>query len=153
MDFLTFVLKNWRLVAVVAAVVASFFAGAERTQMKWNLDIAFRMQSAQAKAIENANKIALLEVTKHENLDIINNLKRDVAAARVRVPKATASASCATSVSDGVATTGLVPAEPQDEFDRFRSGLESDAFKADKVIEDCRVLRDWAAQFPLAGAE
>ena len=152
MPVITWVLSNWKLIAGALALIASFLAGKDHTQMKWNLDIAFRVQSAQAEALKNANKLASLEVIKHENLRTIGALKFDLAALRVRVPQPTPTAvSSAAPIPYVTATSGVIPDAPQDEFDKFRSGLESEALRADKIIEDCRVLRDWSEQFPISG--
>lgn len=133
------------IVIIAASVAGGWSLGADRVQRKWDkerLAIADESREAAERSQKHINE---LEKTKYENDATISKLRDDVAGFRVRVPKAPCTRPEPAGGSEGaVAGTGQPVDKSQEAFDDFRRGLESDAENADKIIENCRVVADWA---------
>lgn len=150
--WVTFVIQNWKTILGAVLIVGSFltgyFKGSDSVKRDWDLDIHLRVKEQLAFVEKNQKLIVALEETKNENLKIVNQLADVTRAVRVRVPTTACVRSTPTpSRSEDVpAASGVVPATSQETFDSFRSGLESDALEADRIVEDCRVVVDWAKE-------
>lgn len=138
-----------KLIAVLVMLAALFAGGwnvgADRVQHKWDKERLEMAEELRVVAEENQRSINKLESTKDENLETISGLRDDIAGLRVRVPKAPcAGTESSARGGDGVAAGGQSVDTPQAAFDRFRRSLESDAADDGKIIENCRVVVDWA---------
>lgn len=138
-----------KIVAILALIAAIFTGGwslgSGHTQNQWDKERLKLVEDSRIAAEANQKQIKELERTKDENLKTIDNLRDDVAGLRVRVPKTPCARPDTTSRGgDGTAASGEPADKTQESFDDFRRGLESDAASADKIIESCRVVVDWA---------
>jgi outer membrane murein-binding lipoprotein Lpp len=144
------------LAAVLLALV--YWAGGNRVQKNWNLDVAEQGRAA-AEVITNAltansDLIKALEIQKNEAQTRIDNLAADNRSLRVRLPQAS-NCGQATAAGGGIPRTPsgeLLPdasADPQAALDRFMAEADEDAESSSKQIESCRVVDEWAkAQAP-----
>lgn len=142
---MTWLLKNWKEIFLAALVAGAFatgwWKGGDAVQRKWDADTA-RMVAAQlAKNQADAAKLKKLEETKNENIVEIDRLRANNHALWLRLPKTPCTGN--TPSGDTVAGTGELPTQAEIAFKRFTDGLADEAYRADKIIEDCRVLNDF----------
>lgn len=142
-----FLLANWRLIALAAIIAGAFGSGWTINQWRHDAEKKAEVEAKLAASKENSELILSLELKRNENTKINNDLRADLAAERVRVPKLCVPNNASTGSADAAASSGSKPIDAQAAFEKFRRGLESDAYGADEMIEQCRVLRDWAASF------
>ena len=130
---------------IIAALLAIAGAGYQGYRMGGDAVIAEQAQAVQDAAKANSELILQLELKRNANTKTINDLRADLAAVRVRVPQLCVPDQSTSRGKDAAAGSGSQPIDAQAAFEKFRRGLESDAYGADEVTEQCRVLRDWAA--------
>lgn len=144
---MTFLLSNWRIILFAAIVAGAFGSGWTVNQWRHDAEKKAEVEAQLAKEKANSELITSLELKRNANIKTINSLRNDLAAERVRVPKFCVSDNTATGSADATTGSGSKPINAQAAFEKFRLGLESDAYGADEIVEQCRVLRDWAASF------
>jgi len=133
------------LLSLAVAFVGGWNIGSDRVQHKWDKERLETAEAARVAAGKNAKIINDLEAEKNESNKTIDRLRDDIAGFRVRVPKTPCVRSDPSGRGgDATSTDGKPADQSQEAFDRFRHSLESDAANADKVIENCRVVVDWA---------
>lgn len=122
---------------------SGYTRGRDEVQADWDAERKQIAQESLESAQNNLQTITKLEETKNANLKTIAKLRLDIANLRVFLPT---SPCVGTDTTGNGSTTGTweQPDQAQKAFDRFTSGLESDAAEQDAVIEDCRVVIDWA---------
>lgn len=126
--------------------------GADHVQRKWDVEIKLHLAEAQKAAEENQKLIVALEETKNANLKTVSALRRQLSAVRVSMPTPACGGLDAPSGSkDGTPGTGPLPKSPQAALDDFTAGLAELQLEADTVVEECRVVRDWAAKVKKPG--
>lgn len=138
-------LKYWKtlLAGAIAGALfgAGWFAGSDHVQRKWDEATARQVKAQLEKNRADAEKLRKLEETKNENLVEIDRLRANNHALWVRLPKTP----CTGSAPGGNTTagTGELPTAPEIAFKRFTDGLADEAYRADRVVEDCRVLNEF----------
>lgn len=154
--WLALILQNWRsilaVVIIAGASLTSYNKGKSVVQQEWDVDIAVQTLETLRITQENQKKITNLEVTKNENLNTIKNLHSDIndLRKRLRVPKP-ACPSQTDSTGGSIyesPTAGHSTDTTQEAFDRFTEGLGFDAVEYDRVMENCRIVMNWAASLP-----
>jgi hypothetical protein len=138
--------KYWRILALagVAATLfgAGWWQGSDHVQRKWDEDKARQVKAQLEKNQADAAKLRKLEEMKNENLVEIDRLRANNHALWVRLPKTPCTGSAPS--GDTPAGAGELPTAPEIAFKRFTDGLAGEAYRADRVVEDCRVLNDFA---------
>lgn len=143
---------NWKKV-LLAAMVAGAFAtgwwkGGDAVQRKWDADTARQVAEQLAKNIVDAAKLKKLEEVKNENLEYVSNLYFGLGKSqRLRLPQASCGGSNPSS-ADSPATEGVVPAgvsgsAAEDAINVYDETYRNAAFRADSIVESCRVLNDF----------
>ena len=136
--------------AITAMVGKAYFLGQEDIKHEWDQERADFAITQMAELAETQAHLMQLEATKHANTKTIATLKRDLDGIRVRLPvhkcPAEGDLPNATSTgSDDATGSGQQLEDTQASFDDFIGILGQQAVKMDLLVEDCRVLRDWAA--------
>ena len=150
MEIIAWLLKNWKLVAsavlVAGAFASGWVSGGDSVRRDWEVDIHIRTKAQLAALEANQKRITELEVTKNANLEKVRALNRELATYRVSMP--TCEGSGQTPATGGGAATssgaGALSAELQGALDEFTAGVASDFDEADRVVESCRVVMEWA---------
>lgn len=136
------ILKYWKtLLAGVAAGVlfgVGWLQGSDHVQRKWDEATARQVTAQLAKNQADAVKLKKLEETKNENLVEIDRLRANNHALWLRLPKTPCTGN--TPSGDTATGTGELPTAPEIAFKRFTDGLADEAYRADRIVEDCRVL-------------
>ena len=140
---------KYALGAILLVLFGTWKAGCNHVQIQFD-DYRLKEQALLTKEItDNETLKAQLEVSKNEAQTRIDALANNVRTQFVRLP-ATACISEAGPASSPTATGGeSLPAktpDPQAALDRFVGGVESLMLEADTVVNNCRVLQDWAAR-------
>lgn len=141
----TWILENWKIIAVALIAAAVFYSGTQYTQTKWDKATA-KLVAEQLKASkENQAIISGLQETKNVNTKEIERLAANNHALWMRLPKTPCSGLNTTSGSqDASAGSGELFTEAEKSFNEFTDGLGAEAERADKIVEQCRVVIDWA---------
>lgn len=128
--------------------------GANEVRMEWAAETAKQAAELQRIAEANQRRVIELQETKNENLITIETLRSDVGTLRKRLhlpkpacPKMPEDSAAGGSIH-GTPATGNGTDKTQEAFDRFTEGLGLDAAEHDQVIENCRVVVEWAATLP-----
>jgi len=137
-----------------------FKEGQKDVQAQWDAAKAVATKAALDATAANLKHITELEKTKNDNLATIDALHENNTQFRLdkhtlwmRLQKATCAGglSDTTTSSGGTNTTtssGVVSTKPQSSpeqaFGEFVGGAGDEAYRADKIVEDCRVVLDWA---------
>ena len=132
------------LAAAVAAggVYFIYHKGEQNVQAKWDKAVAAQVAAQLAKNVADNAKLKQLEETKNENIVEIDRLRANNHALWLRLPKTPCSGSGSPG-SDTTAGAGELPTAAEIAFKRFTDGLADEAYRADRVVEDCRVLNDF----------
>ena len=138
------------LTGLAALAGKAYFLGQEDIQHEWDKERADFAITQMAELAETQAHLMSLEKKKNENTKTITALKRDLDGVRVQVPvhKCPAEGSLPNATGTGAngATGSGIESDPaQASFDNFIGELGQQAVKMDLLVEDCRVLRDWAA--------
>ena len=127
------------IVAVIAFGVWTIRGvGYDECKAEWDTEKTAQQQAHLAAVNAAQAKIIDLERAKNENLSEIRRLRDDVRTVRVRVPAKPAACPAPGTTASEPAGAGVVSTDPQTGFDRFRQLLESEAERADAVVEECR---------------
>lgn len=144
-----FMLNYWKpmafalLIAFVAGI--GYKAGANTVQQRWDADRAMLAEAKLAAVEQNQKAITNLQVIKNENLAQIDKLSRDNHALWLRLPKQVCgSASTASGGADTTPSDGELREDPEIALNHFAAGLADEAARADKIVEQCRVVMEWA---------
>ena len=138
-------LANWRTITITAIIVVlcsfSFKLGKEWVQSDWDKEKAVLVKYA----LDNGKVVHDLGV-KHDNDQIaIDKLHADNHALWLRLPKTACVRLDTTESSGEAATTGeLLPGDPQQAINGYTEGVRELMYKADSVVNDCRVVMEWA---------
>lgn len=131
--------------------------GRDEIQAQWDKEKAKRVAAHLQKIVANQKLIQHLEETKNVNVTEINRLRANNHALWVRLPKTACPSAAPTTDSPTSPASGVVSTEveggqgevsgdvAQQAFDDYERGRTDEAYRADAVVEDCRVLSDWAA--------
>ena len=138
------------LTGLAALAGKAYFLGQEDIQHEWDQERADFAITQMAELVETQAHLMKLEATKNENTKTITALKRDLDGVRVRLPvhKCAAEGDLPNATGTGAngATGSGIESDPaQAIFDEVVSELGQRAVAMDLLVEDCRVLRDWAA--------
>lgn len=142
-------IKYWRI-AVAAITGAAIFAagwniGEDSIQRKWDEDVATRTALLLKQTQEAAEKLRKLEETKNANIAEIDRLRANNHALWLRLPKTPCIGSGQTG-KDNPAGSGELPegapSGAEQALNEFDKRWADEAYRADKVVEDCRVLND-----------
>ena len=136
--------------AITALVGKAYFLGQENVQNEWDTERADFAITQMAELAETQAHLMSLEKKKNENNKTITALKRDIDGIRVRVPvhKCAAEGSLPSTTgtgANGATGSGEQLENAQSVFDEVVGELGQRAVAMDLLVEDCRVLRDWAA--------
>lgn len=139
-------LGNWKWLTAIALAVFIFFAGylrgADSVQRKWEREILAEIKAQLEKNQADAAKLKKLEETENANLVEIDRLRANNHALWMRLPKTPCGKPGETS-TNSTTGAGELPTEAEIAFQRFREGLADEAYRADKIVENCRVLNDF----------
>lgn len=123
---------------IASAALFVFKAGQDSRQAKWDADVARQVSAQLAKNQADAVKLKKLEEAKNENLVEIDRLRSNNHALWLRLPKTPCTGN--TPSGDTPAGAGELPTAPEIAFKRFTDGLADEAYRADRIVEDCRML-------------
>lgn len=142
--------KTILIITALSAIAAkAYFLGQEGVQNEWDKERADFAVAQMEELAETQKHLMTLEATKHENLKTINALSADLKSIRVQVPVR----GCATdgslptptsTGSDGAAGSGVESNPAQAVFDEVVGVLGQQAVEMDVLVEQCRVLKNWA---------
>jgi len=162
MGALTWCVANWRIISFVVLLAGSFVTGwktgGESVQRQWDVDIHIRTKAVMEQVVANDQLKTKLKEVQNVNTKTIDMLASTVrklrADNRLRLPAPPCSGGLpdtdATSGSQDAATGNGELFEPvqtgaEHALERFDGAYAEESERADKIIEGCRVLRDWAA--------
>ena len=124
-------------------------AGCNHVQIQFD---AYRLneQALLTKEItDNETLKAQLEVSKNEAQTHIDALANNVRTVRVFLPNPAcigeAGPASSPAAAGGESLSAKTP-DPQADLDRFVGGVEALMLEADTVVNNCRMLQDWAAK-------
>lgn len=143
-------LQHWRVLALAGVVAVLFGAGwlqgSDHVQRKWDEYTARQVKAQLEKNQADAARLNKLEETKNENIVEIDRLRANNHALWLRLPKTTCGGSGAPS-GDTVAGGGQLPEGAPSGAERaineFDKRWADEAYRADRVVEDCRVLNEF----------
>ena len=146
--WLTYLLQYWKHLAAVALIatvsLVSYSKGADSVRQEWKLANA-ELEAERLKAeIEQRKNLQSLQETKSANLAEIDRLRANNHALWLRLPKTPCPGSVSdnTAIASGVASTGQLydplPSRAEQAINRFDEAWRGEAYRADKLIEDCR---------------
>lgn len=144
------ILKHWRILALTTLIAGAGFAGyrdgADHVQRKWDEATARHVKAQLAKNQADATRLRKLEEVKNENIAEIDRLRANNHALWLRLPKNPCGGSDAPS-GDTVAGGGQLPEGAPSGAERaineFDKRWADEAYRADRVVEDCRVLNEF----------
>lgn len=130
-----------------------YVQGETHVQAEWDKAKAASVKAALDASIENQRRITELEGKKNDNLTEIDRLRANNHALWLRLPKTpcpgglpstdTTSGSESTVTSGGVVHSD-VPSVEESALNAFDRAYSDEAYRADKLIEQCRVVVNWA---------
>ena len=165
MRVLTWCVANWRIILSVALVAGSFVTGwangSGHTQRQWDIDVHIRTKAVLEQVQANDRLKTALEETKNVNSKTIDMLAATITKLRADnrlhlypTPCTGGLPSADTSSGSKDAPTGNgfvsepVQSGAEEALNSFDGAYAAEALRADKIVEDCRVLRDWAMSLP-----
>lgn len=137
------------LTGLAALAGKAYFLGQENVQNEWDKERADFAITQMQELAETQAHLMKLEENKRENLKTINTLSADLKSIRVRIPvhKCPAEGDLPNATStgaDGVAGSWQQLESAQSVFDEVVGELGQRAVAMDLLVEDCRVLQQWA---------
>lgn len=154
---MSYLLVNWRIIGAVAIVAALLFGayehGVSTTTSKYELRIAERDLADAKAALENKRVIDTLRGEKDDAQKRIDTLAADNKRYRVLLPRCGRIMPVPNTdnpASGGVqATAGREPLPESAEgaqgaLDAFVAGSDADAYAADSLVNECRMVYKWA---------
>lgn len=136
---------------------SGYSEGEQDVQARWDKEKAEQMAADLQATLANEKLKTDLETTKNANLDYVSRVYFELGKSqRLRLPKTPCNTATTTTGSDSAAGSGVVSTAPeagQDEtdggvaqqgFDEYERGRNDEAYRADAVVEGCRVLNDWS---------
>lgn len=145
-------LEYWKGI-LLAALVAGAFAtgwwkGGDAVQRKWDADTAREVKAQLVKNQEDAAKLQALEGVRNENLDYVSNLYFGLGKSqRLRLPQAACGGSNTPSTDspagEGIVPNGVSGSAAEDAINFYDETYRNAAFRADSIVESCRVLNDF----------
>ncbi len=138
------------LTGLAALVGKAYFLGQESIQHEWDTERADFAITQMAELAETQAHLMKLEATKNENTKTIAALKRDLDGVRVRIPVHKCAAEGGLPNTTGTGANGATGSgqqleDAQSVFDEVVGELGQRAVAMDLLVEDCRVLQQWAA--------
>lgn len=130
--------------------------GRDEIQAKWDKAEAEQVAADLQEVVANEKLKQQLKDTENVNTIEINQLRANNHALWLRLPKTPCNTAVAATIPNSVAASGIVPAKTetgQDEtdgsvaqrgFDEYERGRSDEAYRADSIVEGCRVLNDWS---------
>jgi hypothetical protein len=115
--------------------------GVGEVQTRWDKAEAERASAQDKKDADDFAKLRKLEGTKNENLAEIDRLRANNHALWLRLPK-TACGGSGQSGSDNVAGDRELSTPGERYLAEAKRQLDDEAERADKIVEECRVLND-----------
>lgn len=157
MRFLPYAAGLLLLIGGVAAIHHhGVVEGRDESQAQRDKEKAEQVAAHLQKTLANQKLIQHLEETKNVNVIEINRLRANNHALWVRLPKTACSSATPTADSPATPASGVISTSPesgqgevsggvaQQAFDDYERGRDDEAYRADTLVEDCRVLHDWA---------
>lgn len=144
------IINNWKLILQLALVIIAFTygysAGKVKVQSAWDKAKADQVEVDLQRVRDNQEIINSLEKTKNDNNKTISKLNDDLKSTRVRLPQMPSNNCNNTSSgsSDDITSSGAFSERAEEGLATFKSSVDTRALEADQIIEQCRVLRDWA---------
>src|SRR5574340_6069 len=143
-------LKYRRIIAVMAAAAAlvafGWWQGSDHVERKWDGATARQVAEQLKHNTEQTTRLRTLEETKNANIAEIDRLRANNHALWLRLPKAPCGGSGQTG-QDNPAGGGQLPEGAPSGAERalneFDKRWADEAYRADKVVEDCRVLNEF----------
>lgn len=139
-------IKHWRALAIITIAAALFGAGwhqgADSVQRKWDEDVATRTALLLKQTQEAAEKLRKLEETKNANIAEIDRLRANNHALWLRLPKHRCQTGTDNPAGSGELPEGA-PSGAEQAVNEFDKRWADEAYRADKVVEDCRVLNEF----------
>ena len=144
-----FVAKNWRSIIIAVLLAGAYgtgwYKGSDSVKWDWDKERLELARETLAASQKNQKLLVALEETKNANLQTVNNLRAQLAVDRVYLPEGSCGRlDTASGSKDAVARSGVVPVTPQIALDNFIKGLGDEAYRADSLVESCRVVVHWA---------
>lgn len=147
-------INPWVIVGLILFWLASLLGaeqyGAHARGVKDDLKAA-QLQLAEDRLINDARNandalISRLEVKKNEANTVIDYLANSKPSGSLRLPKSACPSQIQPSTGGEPAITGngVLPTDAQIAFGEFTKGLDELAYRADQVVEECRVIQEWA---------
>lgn len=133
-----------------------YLGGKHEVQQKWDKEKADKTASDLQMVLANQKLIKKLEEVKNVNITEIDRLRANNHALWLRLPKTPCPALLAATSGNAAASAGVVSTETetaqgstggsvaQSAFDEYERGRNDEAYRADKIVEDCRAVVDWA---------
>jgi hypothetical protein len=149
---MTWLLANWKLVlgAVLLSALSWFMysSGENHIQQKWDKEKAEIVAQKLKDAEINAKTIHDLEVKNAKANNTIDSLAANNHALRLRLPPSCPASS--SSGGSGQTTTGDGALHPDasEIIARYSTEVGREFVEADKVVEQCRVVFEWAKALP-----
>jgi hypothetical protein len=147
-------LKNWRIIGGILLAAGTFAAGwvngSDSVRREWEVDIHIRTKQHMAELVNSQKIITTLEEQKNANLKEVDRLRANNRALWLRLPKTPCPGGLPETATSntGVASGGELPAEVQSgaeqALNRFDSAYSDEAYRADRIVEECRVVVNWA---------
>lgn len=136
--------SNWKLLSVIALAAGVFYAGdrsgSGRVQGKWDKAKAEQTAAQLAKNQTDNAKLKSLEETKNVNTIEINRLRANNHALWLRLPKTECAGATSQAGADTASTDRELPTQSERDLAEAKRQLDDEAFRADAIVEQCRVL-------------
>lgn len=135
---------------------SGYSEGEQDVQAKWDKEKAEQVASDLQATLANEKLKRQLKDMENVNTIEINRLRDNNHALWLRLPKTPCNPTVAATGSDSVAGSGIVSTAPetgqietngsvaQQGFDEYERGRNDEAYRADSIVEGCRVLNDWS---------
>lgn len=138
-------LSNWKLVgsATIISILMyfSFSYGEDRVQQEWDKEKATLVKAI----VVNGQVVHDLGVSHDKDQILIDKLAADNHALWLRLPKTTCiGLNSPTTSGQAIAGVEPLPVEPQQALNRYTEGVGSLMHEADSIVNDCRVVMEWA---------
>lgn len=146
-------LNNWKIIGsalLAAGIFASgWVSGSGSVHRDWDREKLEQAQAHAAALGANQKIIGSLQETKNENFTEIDRLRANNHALWLRLSKTACDGTDTSSGSQDTTTGGgelhpPVPSSAEEALNGFDRTYSDEAYRADKIVEDCRVLSEWA---------
>lgn len=149
---MTWILANWKLVlgATVLAVYTWFIysSGEDHVQARWDKEKSEIVAIQLKQARDNAKTIHDLEVKNAQANNTIDTLAANNSSLRLRLPQRCAEIPSSSGSGQDATRDGTLYTDASEVIAGYTNETGRQFAEADKVIEQCRVVIDWAKALP-----